>query len=101
MDEDEKITEKALLRIKKRPVGYRSEDFVNYFLSPWFSGYWAFPKPKYKGGEIADSLLLWGDVAFLIEVKDSEVLPEVCAFLVANADRFMVVHRNPSVLNTC
>jgi hypothetical protein len=70
MDEDEKITDKALLRIKKRPVGYRSEDFVNYFLSPWFSGYWAFPKPKYKGGEIADSLLLWGDVAFLIEVKE-------------------------------
>jgi len=54
----------------KQPVGYRSENFVNYFLAPWFSGYWAFPKPKYKGGEIADSLLLWGDVAFLIEVKE-------------------------------
>ncbi|MCK4818816.1 hypothetical protein KA005_23790, partial [bacterium] len=70
MDEDEKITDKTLRRIKKRSVGYRSEDFVNYFLEPWFSGYWAFPNPKYKGGEIADSLLLWGDVVFLIEVKE-------------------------------
>ncbi len=70
MDEDEKITDKTLRRIKKRSVGYRSEDFVNYFLEPWFSGYWTFPNPKYKGGEIADSLLLWGDVVFLIEVKE-------------------------------
>lgn len=70
MDEDEKITDRALRRIKKKPVGYRSEDFVNYFFAPWFSGYWTFPNPKYKGGEIADSLLLWGDVAFLVEIKE-------------------------------
>jgi len=70
MDEDEKITDKTLRRIKKRSVGYRSEDFVNYFLEPWFSNYWAFPNPKYKGGEIVDSLLLWGDVVFFIEVKE-------------------------------
>ena len=63
-------TDKVLRRIKKKPAGYRSEEFVNYFLSPWFSGYWTFPNPKHKGGEIADSMLLWGDVAFLVEVKE-------------------------------
>jgi hypothetical protein len=72
MEENDIKTDKVLRRIKKKPAGYRSEDFVNYFLAPWFSGYWTFPNPKHKGGEIADSLLLWGDVAFLVEVKERE-----------------------------
>lgn len=70
MGEDEGITDKTIRRIKKLPYGRRGEEFVNYFLAPWFSGYWAFPLPKYKGAEIADSLLLWGDVVFLIQIKE-------------------------------
>jgi hypothetical protein len=42
---------------------------LNYFLTPWFSGYWTFPNPKYKSEEICDALLIWGDVVFIIQVK--------------------------------
>lgn len=51
------------------PIGKRSEVFLNYFLTPWFSEYWSFPNPKYKGEEICDALLIWGDVVFIIQVK--------------------------------
>lgn len=70
MEENDKKMDKAIRRIKKQPVGRKAEDFVNYFLAPWFSGYWAFQKPKHKGAEIADSLLLRGDVAFIIQIKE-------------------------------
>jgi len=48
-DEDRKIANKTLNRIRRLPFGLRGEEFVNYFLAPWFSGYWAFPNPKHNG----------------------------------------------------
>lgn len=66
------MNNKIIKRWKKLPVGKRTEAFLNYFLSPWFSGYWAFPNPKFKGEEIADTLLLWGDVVFIIQAKARE-----------------------------
>jgi hypothetical protein len=59
-------------RWQKLPVGPRTEVFLNSFLNPWFSGYWAFPNPKFKREEIADALLVWGDVVFIIQVKARE-----------------------------
>jgi len=49
--------------------GVRTEYLLHYLLSPSFLGYWAFLRPKHKGTEVADILLIWGDVCFLFEVK--------------------------------
>jgi len=63
---------RTIERLKKMSIGLRSEAFLNHFLLPWFSGYWAFPNPKFKGEEIADALLLWRDVVFIIQIKARE-----------------------------
>ncbi len=49
--------------------GYRTEDSLHYLLSPSFLGYWTFLRPKHKGTELADILLISGDVCFLFEAK--------------------------------
>jgi len=60
---------KSLMRLR---VGRRTELVLSYMLSPWFSGYWLFPNPKFRGKEIADAILIWGDVAFIIQAKTRE-----------------------------
>lgn len=49
--------------------GDRTDYFLHYLLSPCFLGYWTFLRPKYKGIELADILLIWDDVCFLFEAK--------------------------------
>jgi len=63
---------RTIERLKKMSIGLRTEVFLNHFLLPWFLGYWAFPNPKFKGEEIADAFLLWGDVIFIIQIKARE-----------------------------
>jgi len=65
----ETMWKKLVARWLKLPEGKRSESVLNHLLLPWFSGYWIFPNPKFKGEEIADALLLWGDVLFIIQIK--------------------------------
>lgn len=60
---------KSLLRLLP---GRRAEVYLSHMLSPWFSEYWVFPNPMFRGNEIADAILIWGDVAFLIQIKSRE-----------------------------
>lgn len=66
------MNNKIIYRWNKLSIGPRTEAFINYLLFPWFSGYWVFPNPKYKGEEIADALLIWGDFVFIIQVSAKE-----------------------------
>lgn len=63
------MNNRLIKRWKKIDVGRRTEVVLSHLLYPWFSGYWIFPNPKFKGKEIADALLIWGDVLFIIQIK--------------------------------
>lgn len=51
------------------PVGERTDHVLYYLLAPHMLGYWTFLKPKSKGREISDTMLIFGDVCILFEAK--------------------------------
>ncbi len=51
------------------PVGERTDHVLYYLLAPHMLGYWTFLKPKSKGREISDTMLIFGDVCVLFEAK--------------------------------
>lgn len=51
------------------PMGERTDHVLYYLLAPHMLGYWTFLKPKSKGREISDTMLIFGDVCILFEAK--------------------------------
>jgi len=66
------LTPERLPRLLRETPGQRTDPAIYYLLTPFFTGYWAFLRPKDKGVEISDVLLIWEDVCFLIEAKTRE-----------------------------
>lgn len=63
---------KRLARLVRMAPGYRSEEFMAWLAEVWFAGLWYFHKPKYKGNELTDAVVLFGDTALLMEIKTRE-----------------------------
>ena len=55
------------------PVGERTDHVLYYLLAPHMLGYWTFLKPKSKGCEISDTMLIFGDVCVLFEAKTRQI----------------------------
>jgi hypothetical protein len=66
------LTPEIVSRLLRETPGMRTDPAIYYFLAPVFSGYFAYLRPKEKGIEISDVLLIWEDVCFLIEAKTRE-----------------------------
>jgi hypothetical protein len=66
------LTDQIISRLLKETPGMRTDPAIFYLLTPVFSGYFSYLRPKDKGIEISDVLLIWEDVCFLIEAKTRE-----------------------------
>lgn len=67
------MDDKTIRRLISLPLGDRTNHVLDMMLSPFFLGYWTFSRPKFKGIEFADTLLVWDDVCLLFEAKTRSV----------------------------